>query len=150
MADNNKLTLPLQLVGVTAALVFCFSATSSFNYGRALWFNREVISSLTNQDELFLPLVLGAIVCIASLIAFFLLLGRSVRIAALSSMGYLGFLLLLTGWKLVSLVVRAGDSSSFIALGFIVELLYAAWLLWLLLKVWSSYSRKWIASGQLK
>jgi len=150
MAGNNKLPLSLRLVGVTAVLVFCFSAISAVNYGRGIWLNREVVASLDNQVEVFAPVALRILVCITSIATFILLLARSVRVAALSSIAYLIFLLLLLAWQLAPFAMYGRWATPMFAAFIGVKLLYAAWLLGLLLKVWPNYSLKRTAAGRLR
>jgi len=151
MTDDKKLPLVLQLVGITAVLVFCFSAISAFNYGRALWLNREVISSLANHTELLVPFTLRVAVCTVSALAFFLLLVRSVRGAAFSSILYLSFLLFLLGWQLFSSLAQPQglELQGFFSLGLAIKLCYAGWLVGLLFKVWPNYSVKRNAAERL-
>jgi hypothetical protein len=149
MAGNNKLPLSLQLVGVTAVLVFCFSAISAVNYGRGIWLNREVVASLDNQFEVFAPVLLRILVCTTSAAMFVMLLARSVRVAALSSIVYLIFLLLLLGWQLVPFAMYGRWAMPMFAAFIGVKLLYATWLLGLLVKVWPNYSLKRTAANRL-
>src|SRR5947209_2825748 len=100
MTGDNKLPLSLQLVGVTAVAVFCFSAISAINYGHGICLHREVVASLDNHFEVYAPVLLRIMVCITSAAAFIVLLACSVRLAALSSIAYLALLLLLLACQL--------------------------------------------------
>ena len=150
MAGENKLPLSVQLVGVTAVLVFCFSALSAINYSRGIWLNREVVSSLDNQLEVYAPVVLRILVCITSGATFIVLLAGSVRLAALSSIAYLAFLLLLLAWQLAPFAMYGRWAEPMSAAFIAVKLLYAAWLIGLLVKVWPNYSLKRTAAGRLR
>jgi amino acid permease len=147
MADEKKLSIALQLVGLTAVLVFCFFALGVFNLARALWLSHETISSLepSSQVELFLPLLIFGIVCIASLFTFLALLFRNARNAALIGVAYLALLLLFLAIQLVSGFLARSlrpELQPMFAVWVGIRLLYAAWIVGLLVKIWSEYWRK--------
>ena len=147
MPDDKKLPVSLQLVGVTAAVVFCFSAIGAFNFARALWLKSEIVASLeaSNQIELYAPLILLSAVCSVSLFTFMALLFRPVRKAALVSNIYLILLLLFLAVQLVSIFIAYFElpmppQTLIIWVG--VRVLYAGWLVGLLVKVWPNYSAR--------
>jgi len=108
MTDDKKLPMSLQLVGLTAVVVFCFSAIAVFNYSRALWQAWAMFVSVTatNKVELFFPIVRAAFLSIASAAMFVVLLRATLLTATRVAIGYLGVLLLLQGWLLLSWWLR--------------------------------------------
>ena len=145
MSDDKKLPIPVQLVGVTAVLVFCFTSIGIFNLVRAFWLNREAISSVDgfNQLELFTPLFLLIVKWAASLFTFLALLFRTVRRAALIAVVYL--VLLLIFWIVQFIGYWLAQSirpqpQTFFAIGIGVQIVYLLWYGGLLAKVWSDYS----------
>jgi hypothetical protein len=147
MLDEKKSPVSIQLVGLTAVLVFCYSTIGSFNLAQALWLKQEPIASLevSNQIEFYAPLIIFAIICGASLYTFLTLLFRTVRNAALISIAYLILLLLfltlqLTSAFLAYFALHTPLQTFAVWLG--VKFVYAAWLIGLLVKVWPNYSLK--------
>jgi len=157
MADDKKLPMSLQLVGLTAVVLFCFSAIAVFSCGRALWQAWPMIVSVTatNKVELFAPIVRAAYLNIASAALFAVLLRATALTAMRVAIAYLSVLLLLEGWQLLSWWFSVGqrhfghrDLVFFLALG--TKLVYLAWPLWLLIKVWPNYSLKRTAADGLR
>jgi len=157
MTDDKKLPMSLQLVGLTAVVVFCFSAIAVFNYSRALWQAWAMFVSVTatNKVELFFPIVRAAFLCIASAAMFFVLLRATLLTATRVAIGYLSVLLLLQGWLLLSWWLSVGqwhfghrDLTFLLALG--TKLVYLAWPLGLLIKVWPNYSFKRTGAERLR
>jgi hypothetical protein len=147
MSDEKKLPMAVQLVGLTAVLVFCLSTIGVFNLVRAFWLSRETIASLQtlNQIELFIPLVLSCIVCVASVATFVALLFRNTRNAALICIMYLVLLLLFWTLHLVSDLLAHSlrpELQPMFAVWLVVRFIYAAWLAGLLVKVWPAYANK--------
>jgi amino acid permease len=139
--------MSLQLVGLTAAVVFCFTAISVFGYGRALWQDWTAIASVPNKLELLTPVFRAAFLFLASAATFLALLFGSFRNAARWAIGYVSVLLLLQLWLLFSWWQVSGqwfvghhDPAFYVALG--TKLLYLAWPVFLLVKVWPNYSFK--------
>jgi len=155
MSGDKKLPVSLQLVGLTAAVVFCFSTIGAFNLARALWLHSDTIAALevSNQIQLYAPLVIFVVVCVASLFTFIALLFYSVRSAALISLSYLVLLLLFVVVQLVSTFMAYLSlpmPQQTLIVWVVVRLVYAAWLIGLLVKVWPNYSVKWTAAASTR
>ena len=155
MPDDKKLPVSLQLVGLTAVVVFCLSTISVFNLARVLWLRHDDVASLelSNQIEVFAPIVLYLVVCGASLFTFITLLFRTASNAALICIAYLVLLLLFLSVQVVSLVLTYFElpiPPQTFAVWLGVKVLYAAWLIGLLIKVWPNYSVKRTAAERLR
>lgn len=143
--NSGKLPIPIQLTGVTAVVFFCLSAIDVFNLSRVLWINQEMIASLDigNLVQLGTPLALSLVSCIVSLLTFVSLVFGSSRRATLLAICYLVFLLALLVLRLVSLVVIQSVHplpANMLAIGIGLRLLYGAWFIGLLVKVWPHHA----------
>jgi len=139
--------MSLQLVGLTAVVVFCFTALSVFGYGRALWRESPTFASIPNKLELLAPVFRAVFLCVASGATFLALLFASFRNATRWAIGYGCILGLLQFWQLISWWLVTGqwfvghhDPAFYLALG--TRLVYLAWPVFLLVRVWPNYSLK--------
>jgi len=147
--DDTKLPIPLQLVGLTAVLIFCWSALGTVHLAQSLWLKHETISSLTveNQLELYAPLILFVTICGASLYTFvaLVLVFRAVRSAAVISIVYLLLLLLFLVIQIVSTLLASLElhiPQQVLVTWLGVRALCATWVVGLLAKVWPNYLLK--------
>ncbi len=142
--SSGNLPIPIQLTGLTALVFFCLSAIDVYNLSRVLWINQEMIASLDagNLIQLGMPLAFSLVACVVSVLAFVSLVFRSSRRAALISICYLFFLLALLVVRLIGFVLIQSVRPlppNFLAFAVGLRLLYGAWFIGLLVKVWPHY-----------
>jgi hypothetical protein len=140
--NDHKLPIHLQLVGLTAVVVFCFSAATFFVDGYAAWQGWEQVISDPRHIYL-LTAARVAILAVVSAVTFVTLMRRSSRDWAAIAIAYLTLLVLLHCWSVVSWwSVRGGWSNihandTYVA-ELVLKILAMAWLATLLLKTWSA------------
>jgi hypothetical protein len=152
MARDTKLPISLQLVGVTAALVFATSTVSAFSYVRALASQWQALGSIPRTWSAFyypitfLPAFYVVLALVsASMFAVLLFARRSTLVR--TSVAYIIILLLALAWRIYIHLPAGGFSglrmlslASWFYLG--LRAAYAAWLVGLAVALLPNYSFK--------
>jgi hypothetical protein len=142
MSNDHRLPIPLQFVGLTAVLVFCFSAATFFVYGYTVWQDWQLVIS-DPQHSYLMTVAQTAILTMASAVTFATLVKRSLRYGSGVAIAYLALLLFLHCWSSVSWWSAKGGwphvvgSTSHVA-ALALKILVLGWLMTLLVKAWST------------
>jgi len=138
MTGDTKLPISLQLVGLTAVVVFATSAVSAFSYVRALAAQWQSLSSIPRTWSsfyypiAFLPAFYVALTVVSAVMFAFLLVARRSALVKASA-AYLIILILALAWRIYIHFPAVGfgglrmlSLTSWLYLG--LRLAYAAWL----------------------
>ncbi|HEX6834449.1 MAG TPA: hypothetical protein VF132_13010 [Rudaea sp.] len=160
MTSDTKLPLSLQLVGVTAVLVFATSAVSAFSYVRALTAHWEALSAMPRTWSsfyypiTFLPAFYVVLTVVSAVMFALLLFARRSALVRASGV-YLVVLLLALAWRIYIHFPAGGlgglrmlSPTSWLYLGLRVG--YAAWLVGLTVALLPNYSFKRTAATGLR
>jgi len=138
MAASSKLPVPIQLVGVTAVLVFCTAVVSAIGYGQAIARDWQILSQMPRTWDGFYSLVVTSVgfysaLAIVSATIFALLLFGRTTIHVRASLAYLALLLVALAWRIYWHFPAGGmDGLRMLApmgkLYFAVRIFYAVWL----------------------
>jgi hypothetical protein len=128
---SKKLPISVQLVALTAVLVFCLAAISVYSYTRVLLISWDEISNLDNLPSLFIQPARSAVLALVSATSFFLLLLRPVTQAGRIATGYIVVLLLWICWEPAFWIFHGQAASlvfSFRRPEMILRYAYFAWI----------------------
>jgi len=159
MKVNAKLPIPMQLIGVTAALIFCTSTVGLIGFAGALAANWQVLDQMPRTwSGFYYPFVtsvgLYSALAIVSAAVFASLFFARRAVLVRVSLAYLAVLLLALMWRLYDVFpggglggLRLASPRVYLRLG--VCVLYAAWLLGLAVALLPNYSLKRTAANRL-
>ena len=159
MATSTKLPVSIQLIGVTAVLIFCTAVVSAIGYGRAIAHNWSVLSEMPRTWDGFYSLIVTSIgfysaLAVLSATLFALLLFAQRKTVVWASLAYLALLFLALAWRAYAIFPGGGLGGLRLA-GPVVQLrlgllaLYAMWLMGLAWAVLPNYSLKRTAANRL-
>ena len=160
MSANTRLPIPLQLVGVTAVLVFAFSCVSSgpllIDSARHWRLIAHLLPAWAGYyDPVFSSLGIDCLLIIASAVVFVVLLYARSALAQRVAIAYLALLSVALAWRIY--IHFPGDGihgfrllSPLAKLYFALRIAYAIWLVWLINAVMPNYLLKRTAAGRLQ
>jgi hypothetical protein len=139
MSKDNEWPLSFHLVGLTAAVIFCFFAATFLAYGYAAWQEWQ----LDVSDPQHPHLLVVAILALTSAVTFVTLVRCSLHDGAAVAIAYLTLLLLLLCWSSASWWSTSGGWHHIFlttsgVFDSILRILAFSWLTTLLLRMWST------------
>jgi hypothetical protein len=139
MSGNTKLPISLQLVGVTAVLVFSFSTISTIAYIEAILHQWDLINEIPKTwDGFYYPVLFPPLFCaalaVASAAMFAILVFTPRGSLAKASLVFITAMLAALAWR-IYVCFPAGGANGFrlastsAKIYFYVHVLYATWLI---------------------
>jgi len=152
MSADSKLPIPLQLVGITAVLVFSVTTVGTIGYVQAIVTNWQLIDTLPKTWEglyypIFFPPAFHAVLAILSAAMFAALVFAHRSVLAKFSLAYIAALLLALAWRIYVRVPAGGLDGLRLAstqakVYLLMHAAYAGWLIYLAKAVLPNYSLK--------
>jgi len=160
MAAGTKLPMPLQLVGVTAVLVFATSTVSLTPLAVSLAKNWHALGGLLRAwsgyyDLVFISLALDALLVVASASMFVALLYAPHRVLPRLAIAYIAVVALILAWRIYIHFPNGGIHglralAASAQLYFWLRILCVVWLAWLANAVMPNYSFKRTGAERLR
>ena len=159
MAADTKLPTSIQLVGITAVLVFSISTVTTYSYVKAIAAQWHLIVQLPQTWDNFygvyaLPALYG-LLAVASAAAFLTLWFAPRASLVQASLVYLAFLFLALVWRIYIHIPPSDwfgfrSTSTALKIYLAVHIFYAIYLVGLAYSVLPNYSLKRTAAGRLR
>nr|MBS0593536.1 hypothetical protein [Pseudomonadota bacterium] len=160
MAASTNLPVPIQLVGATAALIFCTAVVSAIGYGQAIAQNWSLFNEMPRTWDGFYSAIVTSVgfysvLAVISAALFGVLLFAQRKTVVWVSLAYLAVLLLSLAWRVYALLPGGGFAglrlmAPRVELRLGICMLYAIWLIGLAWAVLPNYSLKRTAAGWLR